>query len=244
MNGMRWNRICAAAMGGVALAAAAGCQTVTTGGVEASLGEARLLNVAVAATGAAPVADMVRRKVENGLAEKQFNLDAQAPDIQVNLAVAQTVFDRSGSYVILEGTVDASVTRVFDRQALGHRTLTLRGDRQLGEDNAARSLGEKLGSAASEWVLKTAVSGVVDLAAVDISVRRPWRPFSGSDLAAYAKLFTDRVAAIPGVKACRVVSQQNPDRTLVFRVMYFRQEIPEGILNRIGNVKDLEIRPH
>ncbi len=248
-----WMRAVAAA--GAVWIGASGCQTVTTGsvdkpaatdtagGVEASLSEARLLNVAVAATGAAPVADAVRRKVESGLAEKQFNLDAQAPDMQVNLTVSQTVFDRSGNYVILDGTADASVTRSFDRQTVGHQTLTVRADRQLGEDVAARVLGEKLGSAAAEWVVKTAGSAVIDLAAVDVTVRRPWRPFSGSDVAAYAKLFTDRVSAIPGVKSCRVVSQENADRTLVFRVLYFRQEIPEGVLNRIANVKDLGIRP-
>ena len=54
---------------------------------------------------------------------------------------------------------------------------------------------------------------------------------------------TDRVSAIRGVKACRVVSQENPDRTIVFRVLYFRQEIPEGVLNRIANVKELGINP-
>jgi len=255
MKAMRWDWARAAAAAGAVWIGASGCQTVTTGkvgepgatdtagGVEASLSEARRLNIAVDAKGPAPVADAVRRKVENGLAEKQFNLDAKVPDIQVNLAVATTVFDKSGNYVVLEGTADASVTRAFDRQTVGHQTLTVRADRQLGEDVAARALGEKLGGAAAEWVTKTAASGVVDLAAVDVTVRRPWRPFSGSDVAAYAKLFTDRVSAVPGVRSCRVVSQENADRTLVFRVLYFRQEIPEGILNRIANVKDLEIRP-
>lgn len=249
------------AVAGLACVWTTGCQTVTTGrvgqpaaqdsieGVQAILGEARRLNIMVLATGGDPVktdpvAQAVKTGVEGRLAEKEFNLDAGAPDVTVTLGVQHKLYDRAGEYCLYEGTVDASVTRTRDRQVLGQQVIPVKGTRQLGDDNARRDLGEKMTAATADWVVKAATSGANDLAAVDITIRRPWRPFSGSDMASYARLFVEQVPRVRGVLTCRLVSQDAEARTVVFRVVYYRQEVPEGILNRLAGVPALAIRPN
>lgn len=202
------------------------------------------LNIAVTASGTPPVADLVRRKVEGSLAQKSFNLDAKAPDVKVTLESSHKFIDTYAGRAIYEGTVDAAVIRVHDGQLLGRKIVPMRGERVFGEDNALRSLGDKLGVATAEWVTKTAQAGANDLVATDIKIRRPWRPFPGRDAASYATKFVEQVSRLEGVVTCRVIAQDRPDRTLVFRVVYYRREVSEGVLNRIANrLPDLGIAP-
>ncbi len=253
MNEVMRRMIGRAVVAGMAGMLAGGCATFgrerrpdatdEIGGVKASLREVAHLNIAVAVTGKSPVAERVRLRIEDGLAEKAFALNRRDPDVDVNVAVNYTLFDRSGNYFVFEGTANALVTRPHDGQVLGREVINARGDRRLGEDLALQSLGDKMGAAAAEWTVRTVTSGIGDFAAADIVISRPWRLFPGSDAARYAQRFIEVVSTIPGIKWCRLVRQDLGSRELVFRILYIRRDVPEGILNRLANYRELGIEP-
>ena len=51
------------------------------------------------------------------------------------------------------------------------------------------------------------------------------------------------VLGIDGVLACEFLEQTYATRKMAFRIVYAVRKIPEGILNRLANTPDLEIRP-
>jgi hypothetical protein len=141
---------------------------------------------------------------------------------------------------VYDGEVAAKVTRAYDESLLGQQTLQARGERLLGKDKALRSAGGKLADATTAWLKDMVSPASTGLTGVKLTVSRAWRP--GSD-EAYARRLIDRVSAINGVVACRQISHDYEARKMVFRVSYIQDLLPEGILNRLVNDADLNLKP-
>jgi hypothetical protein len=208
--------------------------------------ENQLLNVSVQSTqpafeDAGIVAARVRAAVEGGLAG-QVTLSPDNPDIIVALTVTTEEFDRSGEFSLYQGEVQAVATRVFDNKILGRNTFTGKGKRELGADEALRSVSGVLAKDTSEWVAKTLAPAVQGLCAVDIRTQAPWYR-SKVRQAEYATRFVTEAGRLDGIVSC-VLKQQDPGAgTMVFRVVYFKDRFPEGLINRLMQIKTLNLEP-
>lgn len=204
---------------------------------------AALLNVQVGAREQDPVSVAVRDAVKGRLTGENFQMAEDLPDLRVTLDVTTKPFDQSGNYWVFDGQVDASVTRMFDQRLLGRETLTARGERKLGKEEAQEAVGGALASKTASWVAGVAASGKSGLAANDITIRRYLLNRLSRDDAEYARFFISRVAQVDGVVSCVVASQDYATHTVTFRVVYYAQKFPEGLLNRLAAMDDLGIKP-
>ena len=207
--------------------------------------QARLLNVQVSASPqgekeASSVANSVKSAVEGKLAAKGFAVNDTSPDIKVALNVGVNLFDQSGGYYRYEGNVDASVQRTRDTKILGQTVVAAKGDRKLGQSSALQAVSGKLGADTADWVAGVATPLQSGLSANDITIKRP---LLTRDDPAYVKMFVDTVGAIDGVLSCTLVSQNYGSKTMVFRVVYYKDSFPEGLLNRLATIQDLGIKP-
>lgn len=187
-------------------------------------------------------ADDVKKTIEGDLAAKRFTISAAAPDITVTLGVNISLFDKSGSYYRYNGKVDVRVERSRDHRLLGEKKFIVSGMRKLDADEAVLDVSQKLGADVTPWVATVCTPVQGELAAMDITINRflPAAPTSDSR---YAKLFVEQANTSPGVVDCRLLRHDYDSRTLVFRVVYSRDLVPEGLVNRLAAIKTLRIRP-
>lgn len=206
---------------------------------EASVEAVKHFNIQVTATGAGPV-ESIRQSVEGRLVESGCKINNAAPDITVQLKVRSAEFDRSGGYIRYEGTVEAGVDRAWDQKRLGFEPISARGKRGLGEDEAMRNLTAQLSEPVSSFVLQVARPEQTGLAVLDVTVKHPrLTPFDPE----YAGRFINIVRSQKGVIYCALVAHDYDNRVLTFRVAYFADSMPEGLLNRLAALTELNIKP-
>ena len=208
-------------------------------------GAMRALNVQIEVSASGKESDEVgaevKKIVESELAGKHFILSPTDPEMTVSLTPHASLFDKSGSYYRYNGRVDVRIVRNHDRRLMGEKTFTVPGERKLDQEEALLAVSQKLGPQAAEWVTGVCTPLQVELLANDITVHRflPAKPSSDSR---YATLFVEKVGALAGVKSCRLIRHDYESRTLVFRVVYSRDLIPQGLLDRVATIPDLNIR--
>ncbi len=184
----------------------------------------------------------VSKAIEGVLADKRFSMDAKTPDIVVALGTELVLLDKSGSYFRYNGKADVRVERSHDARLLGQKVIEVSGDRKLTESEAELGVSRKLGAAVAQWVIGVCAPLQTELAANDITIKRR-APSLKTDDPDYVKKFVDRVGSLGGILSCRLVQQDNDARSMVFRVVYYRNLFPEGLLNKLTLIKDLQIRP-
>lgn len=212
---------------------------------EASAEAVRHLNVEVRTDaktqgGAATLADALRRSVEGQLANAGYRVSAPPPDIQVTLLTSVSEFDRSGNYLRYEGSFEVGVSRLWDQKKLGYEVVSIRGKRGLGAEAALRNLTAELTTPATDKVMQALAPAQSGLAAQDVTIRRPWLTTRDPQ---YAQEFIRRVKQQPGVVYCALVAQEYDTRTMVFRVVLLADAMPEGLLNRLATIRELNIKP-
>lgn len=216
---------------------------------EASAEAVRHFNFLITPSGSGPV-EAVRQAVEGRLAAAGYKLNADAPDIHVQLAVRSSQFDQAGEYLRYAGTVEAGVNRTWDSKRLGFESVSVRGKRGLGADEAMRNLTGELSDGAANLVMKFARPEQSGLAAMDVTIKRPW--LVDRDPATlwindrdpqYTQRFIAAAKKLRGVVYCALVAQDYKTRTLTFRVVYLADAMPEGVLNRLATMDDLKIKP-
>jgi hypothetical protein len=216
---------------------------------EASAEAVRHFNFLVTTSGTGP-ADAVRKAVEGRLAAAGYKMNADAPDIRVQLAVGSSEFDRAGNYIRYQGTVEAGVHRTWDNKRLGFDTFSVRGKRGLGADEAMGNLTAELADGTAARVMDFARPEQSGLAVMDVTIKRPW--LVGRDPSTlwvydrdpeYAQRFIAAVKRIRGVVYCAMVAHDYDQRALTFRLVYLADAMPEGVLNRLATLDDLKIKP-
>ena len=206
---------------------------------EASAEAVSHFNIQVTASGGGP-AEAIRQVVEGRLADNGYKLNADVPDIKIRLGVRSTEFDRAGNYIRYEGTVEAGVNRVWDDKRLGFESISARGKRGLGADEATRNLTADLAERTAAFLMKSARPEQSGLAAMDVTVRRPWLSTRDPE---YAQRLIQAVKAQRGVVYCAMVAHDYETKVLTFRIVYLAEAMPEGVLNRLASMKDLAIKP-
>jgi hypothetical protein len=206
---------------------------------EASAEAVRHFNFLVKAAGNGPT-EAVRQAVEGRLAAAGYKMSADTPDILVQLDVRASEFDRAGDYLRYEGTIGAGVNRVWDDKRLGFETVSIRGKRGLGADEALGNLASELSTNTANLVMKFARPEQSGLAALDVTVRRPWLTAPDPD---YAPRFIKTAKAQRGVVYCALVAHGDETRLLTFRAVYLAEAMPEGLPNRLASLKELGLKP-
>lgn len=191
-----------------------------------------------------PVAAVVRDSLSGALAEAGYTLKDGPADLGVSLTVGVKPFDRSGNFLVYEGTVKAAVRRVFDNKLLAQDVLSVKGERELGEEKALLSVSDAMAGCVAEWAGEAMKPARVGLAACDLSLARPMLTRYRLHDDEYARLVISELKKMSDVVLdARIVSQDYAAHTLVVRVVYFPDRVPEGILNRISRIEALNIRP-
>jgi hypothetical protein len=185
-----------------------------------------------------PLASAIEKQVAGRLNQQGLQVTPAGGDLSVGITVDSAVFDRSGNYYRMEGTADTSVKRNFDRSTVDSKIINVRATRKLGEAAARDALVAELSRETADWVGSTLGDNSLQLSANDIQIKVPfWR-----NSANYTKTFIREVRQVPGVANVILVEQDSAQKLLTFRVVYFKNKIPEGILYRIARIDELGIR--
>lgn len=224
-----WGQGCASIRAGSSLATGA-----TGDGSPVAEAEARQLNVQVLADGQGQTSHALARGVqeilEARLAEEGYFVSDAYPDITVEIEASVQSFDQSGNYIVYDGTLAGTVTRAADNRLLAGDRLTARGIRALGEGQAMDNLLEAFVEPAGNWATSSLSSARAGLAVEDITVRRVWY---SPDRPEYATVFTTQINQLDGIISCRLIAEDRNARSMVFRVAYFKDSFPGGLLNRL-----------
>ncbi len=162
----------------------------------------------------------------------QVALDADKADIAVQLSVLKTLFDRTGNYAVMEGSVRAIAT-VPARKGfyLGETRIDReRGERKLGDRDAMLSVRDGIEPKLVSWLGQNVTVEKTGLAAVSI----PCDISMLKDENVKAKFISDFCAEtikIDGVARCVLVTQT--DERADFYFAYLIDKLPEGPVNAI-----------
>ncbi|MBQ7667218.1 MAG: hypothetical protein IJS46_04405, partial [Kiritimatiellae bacterium] len=162
----------------------------------------------------------------------QIAFDSDDADIAVQLTVRKSVFDRTGGYAVMEGSVNAiAVVPARKGFYLGETRIDReRGERRLGDRDAMLAVSDLVSPKLVSWLGQTVTVEKTGLAAVRI----PCDISMLEDENAVAKFVSDfcrETARIDGIARC-VLDGQTPE-TATFYVSYIRDRVPEGPLNAI-----------
>ena len=242
-------------LGAVGLALAQGCATTrvisdpvgqppTESARPVAESAVRQLNVHVATAGkdnlSRDAALSVQDLLESRLVDEGYTVDAGYVDIHVDLDAAVEVFDRSGNYIVYDGVLAAEVNRTGDEKLLAGRKFTGRGDRALGEAKAMDNLVGTFAGTAGDWLISSLSPTRTGVGVEDITVQRVWYSPGRPD---YATVFVEEVNRLDGIVSCQLVSHDRSTRTMVFRVGFFRDRFPDGLLNRLALIPALHLKP-
>lgn len=182
------------------------------------------------------LAERIERQVAGRLIADGQTLKPAAADLLLDLTVRQSLFDQSGEFILLEGGVDGTLKRLYDGKLLAHDRIEAKGKRELGADKAVASLAEALAPKLDAWIKNACAPERIPMAACVIDVRRSWMTTftPGSKLnAEYAERFVKAVSGMPGVLRCELVGEEPNERLMRFRILYLKDQYPQGLLNAI-----------
>jgi len=209
--------------------------------------EMQLLNLQVKARGiddaGNTVADRVAAELEGKLLEQGYRSAGGETDVLVLLTAEATVFDHSGNYYRHDGVLNAEVTLPRENRSIGTRSFSERGERKLGETESLRQLADQLAAPTLAWAGTMTGPLARELAVNEITLQRPRLTGRRAGDAEYARTFTRIVGSLPGVIACELTGQDYGARRMTFRVVYYRNDFREGLLNRLITIPELELRP-
>ncbi len=184
------------------------------------------------------LAGAVEKQVQGKLNQQGLQVTPQGGDLSVGISVSSALFDKSGNYYRWEGTADTSIRRNVDLSTVDSKLINVRASRKLGEAAARDVLVAELSRETADWVGGNMGDRSLQLSANDIQIKVPfWR-----NAADYSQTFIREVRQVSGVANVMLVEQDSAQKLLTFRVVYFQNKIPEGILYRIARIDGLNIR--
>ena len=190
----------------------------------------------------------LQTNIEGELARSGYRVVYTKPaEILVYGTLTGSQLDSLGTRVVWQMTADMDVTRapevnVVNGQAMADVVAKQRFD---GKSDAARSeaeaqkqIADRLGTGVAKFAKEAVLKVGEKLKACEITITNAWQP---QDAAGYPTLFAQRVAAMPGVYACKVISTDNANRTMKAEILYETASYPDGIINRLYVTPELNI---
>jgi hypothetical protein len=208
----------------------------------------RVRPVATGGQEAVQAATLLGNGVQGALAAANYKVVYDgAAEIYADLGVTCAALNERGSRVVYKGDVDASVTRSPEFNAMTKQVMTdmvarnrfdVQGSPGRGEGDAIKSVADKMASTVSPWLAEAClkVGGKTEVCLVNIANAWFLEPHAN-----YPALFTKHVRALPGVYDCTITATDNVNKTMQARVVYDRARFPDGLINRLYTIPDLNI---
>jgi len=196
----------------------------------------------------------ITRAVEGEIANSGFEVLAdnlrtgqkENPFLSVLLKNSLGEFDKLGSYYVYKGKTELTVKRNVKtlnalKTVLARKTISVKGDRKLGKDDATESLVEKLGSQSADYMKQICKREMEAVKAVNVTLRKEAiRRVFGKNMGAEQRIIgaiIKRASAIDNILSIHQVAVDMNSITL--EVIYRKKNFPNGVVHDFidGNVQ-------
>lgn len=207
-----------------------------------------LVRPSAAGADAQQVATLLGNGVQGALAAAGYRVvyDGKA-EIIADLGVTCAALNARGTRVVYKGDADVAVTRspelnTITKQVMADMVARNRFDVQgapgRGDGDALKSVADKMAAVVSPWLAQACVKVGGKLEICIVTISNAWFLSPHSD---YPTRFVQRVRAMEGVHDCTILSTDNVNKTLQARVVYDRDRYPDGFINRLYTIPELNI---
>ncbi len=250
-----WQHLCRVMISGTLMLLVSGCSTVikpppggvTDAGEPFTVGKVSNTQLQTSLTTVTSdnyaVGKVLSSRIHNDVSGKMaaagYVLSERGADVGVRVETEARLFDKSGNFIRYNGQADAEIIRLFDKKLLARNSFASEGPRTLGETEAVEALATFLSPLVTDWIAGALTPSAVGLTAVTMEVKRPW---IRRDDAAYVSKFVRIVSNLDGVVSCTHLPGDVSGRTYLFRIVYFPDRVPEGIVIRLANVAELNLK--
>lgn len=190
----------------------------------------------------------LQTNLEGALARAGFKVVYAKPaEVLVYGTLRASKVNERGSRVAWKGDADMEITRAPEVNSINGQVMSdvvakERFDVKSGDarsnDEAQQKIADRLGPKVAQFA-KNGVNKVGgQLKLIELMVVNAWQE---QDAAGYPTLFTQKITAMKGVYSCRIVSTDNATRTMRAEVIYDSAEYPDGFLNRVYTMSELNI---
>ncbi len=163
--------------------------------------------------------------VRNELTARGYRLEADDPDVLVELKVSENVLDRSGRNVTLSGTFSLVVTTPVRRGIrIGVETFAVQSEQSLGEDAARADLVRLVLPRVRRWIGTNALPADTGLGAVVVNI--VGAELDPADDARVAAAFAGAAGDAEGVLRVGEISRDPEARRYRYRVVYVNAKFP------------------
>jgi len=207
-----------------------------------------LIRPAAMGQDATQVATLLGSGLQGSLAKAGYRVVYDGPsEIVADLDVKCAPLNARGTRVVYKGDVDVAVTRSPEMNAVTRQVMTdvvarnrfdVTGSPGRGSGDALKSVADKMGAVASPWLADACVKVGGKVEVCIVTVANAWFLSPHSD---YPTKFVQQVRALGGVYDCTILATDNVNRTLQARVVYDRDRFPDGLINRLYTIPELNI---
>ncbi|MDD4102112.1 MAG: hypothetical protein PHU80_05705 [Kiritimatiellae bacterium] len=207
-----------------------------------------LVRASAAGADAEKVATLLGSGVQGALAAAGYRVvyDGKA-EIVADLGVTCEALNARGTRVVYKGDADVSVTRTPElnvitgqqmKDMVARNRFDVSGAPGRGAGDALKSVADKMSAVVSPWLADACLKVGGKLEICIVTIANAWFLSPHSD---YPTLFVQRVRAMDGVYDCTILATDNVNKTLQARVVYDKDRYPDGIVNRLYTIKELNI---
>jgi len=194
------------------------------------------------------VANLLGNGVQGAMASAGYRVvyDGRA-EIFADLGVTCAPLNARGTRVVYKGDADVAVTRAPELNAMSGQQMRdmvarnrfdVTGSPGRGKGDALKSVADKMGAAITPWMADACLKVGGKLEVCIVTIANAWFLSPHSD---YPTRFVQRVRAMPGVYDCTILATDNVNKTMQARIVYDRDRFPDGIMNRLYTVPELNI---
>ncbi len=179
----------------------------------------------------------VKSNIEGTVANMGYKVTSKNPFLVIYLNNKITTRDRLGNYFVMKGKSEMTVNKkLFDGTILARTTISKKGDRKLGIDDALSSLYEKIAVDAEIWIKRVcerelgnlvSENVVFDKEIFDDAFGQNWFTDDDKSVAIKVNEFIKTLAKRKNILSCVKVGENSSEVTIEF--VYSQEEYPNGI---------------
>ena len=196
----------------------------------------------------------IQSNVEGALASRGYRVVYDRPaEVLVSTCgpVTCELLNKRGSRLVYKADADVQVTRepLVNRMKGGSANETMKdvvarqrfdakGRESRDRSDGVKSVADTLGPELSEWVAQsvTRIAGTIERC--EFTIRNAWN-YRGEE--EYPSRLVATVNRINGVYQCKVLSTDNVTRSVRVEVIYDKDMFPEGFVNALYTVRELNL---
>lgn len=190
----------------------------------------------------------LQTNLEGALSSAGFRVVYAKPaEILVYGTLRARKVNERGTRVSWAGEADIEITRAPEvdsvngqvmRDVVAKRRFDVASGDARSNDEAQRKMSDRLSSNISDFCASSVMRIAKKMSYVELKVINAWQ---NQDAAGYPTLFTQKISSLKGVYSCKVTSVDNALRTMTAEVIYDGAEFPDGFMNRLCVMPELNI---